>query len=578
MLSLSLQPIMTILSWLHLRVILSSSKTTGYDKPRHPVLQILWGIIHRSNIDYAKRIWEEFVQSIQTFLTDRKNLATALCGKKKTALLLILNVRFTKLIIHHLRTKHNIHPRTERGKVEEGRATESSKATKVTKPKAAKVTKPAGDPDPKKRKLVKETPDDPLPAKRSKAGLVGKMRKAKSPLRLIDEPSDEGVPVEEPAHDDEEADLQRALELKVQGKRKEKVVKEQAAHDLLTLHTPKKKSLAEQFIFQRRTPMPTEPSRQADSPSLDAELPLTDSETESDEEVHSEEQAPVIKAGHQDEGQARPNPGEKDEGQASNPGDAVESQPQPSHVVHVGPNLEHMDLETTDASTQQKPEQMDEEFTTTTYPNKSQEEEPRKTNAEAEVQSIVLVPIHQDTSSVPPMTTLVIDLTKDLPTVEMKEILQQRMFEDNTYKTHEVHNYLYKALQKLVELDYSNQCLADQEEVRKKKRKRRESPRTPPGSPPIQPPSPPPPSGASADIPGAQELSPTNYLMQDDSIPEEQVHLSDDEDSENDHQPKADSRKDWWKPLPEEEGPATLEPAWAIPSSNKSFLESAFGW
>ncbi|GJW25993.1 hypothetical protein Tco_0039804 [Tanacetum coccineum] len=73
-----------------------------------------------------------------------------------------------------------------------------------------------------------------------------------------------------------------------------------------------------------------------------------------------------------------------------------------------------------------------------------------------------------------------------------------------------------------------------------------------------------------ADIPGAQELSPSDYLMQDDSIPEEQVHLSDDEDSENDHQPKADSRKDWWKPLPEEERPATPEPAWTIPSSNKS--------
>ncbi|GKC10441.1 hypothetical protein Tco_1007223, partial [Tanacetum coccineum] len=68
----------------------------------------------------------------------------------------------------------------------------------------------------------------------------------------------------------------------------------------------------------------------------------------------------------------------------------------------------------------------------------------------------------------------------------------------------------------------------------------------------------------------ALELSPTNYLMQDDSIPEEQVHLSDDEDSENDHQPKADSRKDWWKLLPEEERPATPEPSWIIPSSNKS--------
>ncbi|GJV75871.1 hypothetical protein Tco_1507455 [Tanacetum coccineum] len=58
-----------------------------------------------------------------------------------------------------------------------------------------------------------------------------------------------------------------------------------------------------------------------------------------------------------------------------------------------------------------------------------------------------------------------------------------------------------------------------------------------------------------------QELSPTDSLMQDDSIPDEQVHLSDDEDSGNDHLPKADSRQDWWKPLPEEEIPATPEPA-----------------
>ncbi|GJS68924.1 hypothetical protein Tco_0683489 [Tanacetum coccineum] len=40
-----------------------------------------------------------------------------------------------------------------------------------------------------------------------------------------------------------------------------------------------------------------------------------------------------------------------------------------ARVVHAGPNLEHMDLGTSDASTQQKPEQMDEVFTTTAYPN-----------------------------------------------------------------------------------------------------------------------------------------------------------------------------------------------------------------
>ncbi|GKA05760.1 retrovirus-related pol polyprotein from transposon TNT 1-94 [Tanacetum coccineum] len=519
-------------------------------------------------------------------------------------------------------------------------------------------------------------PYNPSPVKRSKASKVTKQRKPKSPLQLVDE----GVPEQEPVYGDEEADIQRAVELSikeqaertqgparpvvirepdsgriqplpdVQGKGKEKVSDEQVALDLLTLQTPKKKSPAEQYIFQRRTPTTTEPSGHAESPSLYAELGLTDSETESDEEV-----SPEINAGTQDEGQAGPNPGIQDEGQAgSNPGDAAESQPQSSHVVHAGPNLEHMDFEVTNASTQQNPEQMDEEFTTTAYPSvqenlklptedqvileepassagtlsslqnldkelsftnqflveKSQEDEPDKSNTEAEVQSMVTVPIHQDTSSVPLMTTPVIDLTmsqpvsttvqaplptstatvttittttslpppppqpqqstadpilirrigeleqhmadliqsnlaleerldkhgsrlyklenlniphqvkkavdevvtdavdwamqaplrarfSDLPTVDMKEILHQRMFEDNSYEAHEVHANLFDALEKSLERDHSDQLLSDLDEARRKKRKRRASPRTPPGSPPSQPPPLPPPVGAS---------------------------------------------------------------------------------
>ncbi|GKF58198.1 hypothetical protein Tco_0171735, partial [Tanacetum coccineum] len=54
---------------------------------------------------------------------------------------------------------------------------------------------------------------------------------------------------------------------------------------------------------------------------------------------------------------------------------------------------------------------------------------------------------------------------KDLPTVDMKEILQQRMFEDDSYKANNVYKDLYEALQKSLEIDYSNQHLADQEEA-----------------------------------------------------------------------------------------------------------------
>ncbi|GJZ24177.1 hypothetical protein Tco_0561636, partial [Tanacetum coccineum] len=54
-------------------------------------------------------------------------------------------------------------------------------------------------------------------------------------------------------------------------------------------------------------------------------------------------------------------------------------------------------------------------FTDQFFMEKPQEEEPEKTNAESEVQSMVMVPIHQDTSSVPPMTTPVNDLTTSQP-------------------------------------------------------------------------------------------------------------------------------------------------------------------
>ncbi|GJT59952.1 hypothetical protein Tco_1003485 [Tanacetum coccineum] len=146
------------------------------------------------------------------------------------------------------------------------------------------------------------------------------------------------------------------LLLEVQGKGKEKVIEEQAAHDLLTLQTLKRKSPAEQFIFQRRTPMPTKPFGIADSPSLDAG-------TCSNCSVGPNSWCTSIEA-------RWTNPSVQDEGQAgSNPSDVAESQPQSSHVVHAGPNLEHMDLEATDASTQQNTEQIDEEFTTTAYLN-----------------------------------------------------------------------------------------------------------------------------------------------------------------------------------------------------------------
>ncbi|GKA07351.1 hypothetical protein Tco_0686575 [Tanacetum coccineum] len=161
----------------------------------------------------------------------------------------------------------------------------------------------------------------------------------------------------------------------------------------------------------------------------------------------------VIRSKAQDEGQAGPDPGKLDEGQAGpNPDEVAESQPLPTPSVLAGPNLEHSDVEITDASSQPQPEHMDEGFIATAYPevqenlklsvdeqmipeepvsstgtlsslqhltkdfsygdqfidDKPSEANNEKTTADTEAESMVSVTIQQDTSVIPPMTSPVI--------------------------------------------------------------------------------------------------------------------------------------------------------------------------
>nr|GEY07409.1 hypothetical protein [Tanacetum cinerariifolium] len=518
-----------------------------------------------SHIDYAERIWEEFTQSIHTFIEDKKNLAQHTHGKKKATIIVILDYQFsakeTKREVFGMPIPGNLITADIQGSDPDSPAPKPTKATKKSKPSAPKadlrppVTKPASSQQPepklasakskgKKRKLVMETSDKPSPARKSRPGLVTKQHKPTSSLRLVDESVAKGIPEKEPRFD-EEADVKRALKesLKsiydaprgplplvvirkpesgkyqplpeVQGKGKEKVTDVHVALDLLTLQTPKKKSLADQFIFQRRTSTPTGSSGHDESLSLYAELGLTESKVKSDEDV------PRIDAGVLDEGQARPshsdqnegqagpNPDEQDEGQARpNPCDAAASQPLPSPIVHAGPNLEHMDLEVIDVSTQPHFEQIDEGFTTTAYPK---------------VQENLKLMLKN----------------RDLPEADMKEILHQRIWDTNSYKTHNDHMMLCKALKKSMNCDHTEGLLKDLAEACKKKKKRRDSPKTPPGSPPHQPPPPPPagPSGTSRSL-GASGSS---------QVPPYLLHLH--------------------PPTKKEDRHATPEPAWSILSS-----------
>nr|GFA33038.1 hypothetical protein [Tanacetum cinerariifolium] len=86
---------------------------------------------------------------------------------------------------------------------------------------------------------------------------------------------------------------------------------------------------------------------------------------------------------------------------------------------------------------------------------------------------------------------------RDLPEADMKEILHQRMWETDSYKSHEDHMHLFEALEKSINRDQSEELAHDLAEVRKKRKKGRESPKTPPRSPSHQPHPPPPPAGPS---------------------------------------------------------------------------------
>ncbi|GKB89402.1 retrovirus-related pol polyprotein from transposon TNT 1-94, partial [Tanacetum coccineum] len=64
-----------------------------------------------TNVDYAELMWEEFVQAMQNFLTNKANLGSPTKKGKNDKSHVIPYCRFMKLIIYHLGRIHNIHQR-----------------------------------------------------------------------------------------------------------------------------------------------------------------------------------------------------------------------------------------------------------------------------------------------------------------------------------------------------------------------------------------------------------------------------------------------------------------------------------
>nr|GFC32798.1 hypothetical protein [Tanacetum cinerariifolium] len=74
-----------------------SGKSTGYDSLRLSQAQILWGMYHKKNVDFAYLMWEDFVYQIEHKDAKKSNE--------------MYYPRFTKVIIHLFMTKDPLIPR-----------------------------------------------------------------------------------------------------------------------------------------------------------------------------------------------------------------------------------------------------------------------------------------------------------------------------------------------------------------------------------------------------------------------------------------------------------------------------------
>nr|GEZ25372.1 hypothetical protein [Tanacetum cinerariifolium] len=336
--------------------------------------------------------------------------------------------------------KHQRYLAGEKGSDPDSPAPKPAKATKKSKPSAPKadlrppVTKPASSQQPESK---------PAPA---------------NSLRSIDESIDEGIPKKELRFDDEEADVQRALEESLK-----------SVYDV------------------PRGPLPSVVIREPDSGKYQ---PLPEVQGKGKE-----------KAG--------PNPSEQDEGQTGpNLGDATTSQPQSSHVVHVGPNLEQMDLEAMDVSTQLHPEQMD--------------KGPDSPNVHRPLQAMAIETTTTTTTTHPPPPQPQQSTTDSMLIKRIGELEQimANLIQDNKHLEERLDSH-GAPLEKSMNRDHTDEL--DLAEAHKKKKKRRDSPKTLPGSPPHQPPPPPPPTGpsgtsgshrafGSSQVPPSPPPPPSTYL------------------------------------------------------------------
>nr|GEW57191.1 integrase, catalytic region, zinc finger, CCHC-type, peptidase aspartic, catalytic [Tanacetum cinerariifolium] len=156
------------------------------------------------------------------------------------------------------------------------------------------------------------------------------------------------------------------------------------------------------------------------------------------------------------------------------------------------------------------------------------------------------------------------DRFRELPEVDMKEILHQRMFETSTYKSLPKHVALHESLEASIERANRDELLTEMD-------KRRHDTCASCSSQPQAPQSSAWKKFDTRDAPlssSKQQSNPHAEQPVEDIPMPDNANISDSEDTNSAHLPKIKQRPEWLKPISDDDRLATPGPAWVIHTSH----------
>ncbi|GJY72208.1 hypothetical protein Tco_0475911 [Tanacetum coccineum] len=387
-------------------------KTSGHDRPRYPVLQMLWGIITSTNVDYAELIWEEFMQAIQTFLTDKANLGSPIKKGRKDKPYVIPYCRFMKLIICHLGRIHNIH---QRSASPFHLAEEDLRLGNLKFVSKGKIDEVFGMPIPNEliSNNIRNAPyynaylEMTSSAKPPKAQAWPKKVTKATPLQNLAMAHSEPEP--EHQGEGEEFDMERAIQMSLESFQAQG-------------HARVRGVAIQEPIAEAIRPLPVVEGKGEIRGNVLHNLSRPVLDTDPGESLESRTQPEQV---YMDEDQAGPDPGISRVALAG-------PDPEPMHnefMADLYPKVqeslnfsadEHVIIEDplSETGTLSSMKNLEDAYAIEDQfiNDKSTDDEPGKLNVEAEVVFMVIVPIYQASSSVPPLSTPLIDLSPPKPT------------------------------------------------------------------------------------------------------------------------------------------------------------------